>query len=319
MEMKREYGWTRFDYLSKRIVSIKEYNQMKTLEIEAVKKVNATISNGWITLKCPANVIYCLDTLQIFTGKKGNTQRLKNFGKVKAAQLINVGYKTVGDVVDLRGNDNRINDLCANTTGMKRDFVLQLIEAFCLQVTEGFVEPEVNHIKNLSEPNPYKSRYGHCWKDEIKRKISSSKDCLCITDLVMDMMRATEKAYAGTKHEDDWLVYHDALSLMTDKECRTWMKGQFIRGDSGPIFYDNKWILPMHGLNDKFKKFRDRPIGNLPEMMPLDSCLNKDLHEHIATHIIMSLLSGTNRNDDRLFSLTTPKRGRNAYLRIWDP
>ncbi len=129
-----------FDYLSKRIVSIKEYNEMKTLEIEAIKKVNATISNGWITSKRPADVIYHLDTLQIFTGKKGNTQRRQNFGKVKAAQLINVGYTTVGDVVDLRGNDERVNDLCANTMGMKRDFVLQLIKACCLQVTEGVVE-----------------------------------------------------------------------------------------------------------------------------------------------------------------------------------
>jgi hypothetical protein len=181
---------------------------------------------------------------------------------------MNVGYKTVGDVVDLRGNSERINDLCANTTGMKRDFFLQLIEACCLQVTEGVVEPEVNCIKNLSEPNPYKSRYGHCWKDEINKKISSRKDCLCITDLVTDMMRATEKAYAGTKHKDDWLVYHDALSLMTDK---------------------------------------------------VDNCFNKDLHEHIATHIMMFLSSGANRNDNRLFSLNTPKRGRSAYLRIWDP
>ncbi len=280
--------------------------------------MNATISNGWITSKRPADVIYHLDTLQIFTGKKGHTQRLKNFGKVKAAQLINVGYKTVGDVVDLCGNDERINDLCANTTGMKRDFVLQLIEACCLQVTEGVVESEVNHIKHLSEPNPYKSRYGHCWKEEIKKKISSIKDCLCITVLVTDMMRATEKAYTGTKHKDDWLVYHDALSLMRDEECKTWMKGQFIQGDSGPTFYD-KWILPMHGLNEKFKKFRDQPIGNLPEMIPLDNCLNTDLHEHIATHIMMSLSSGANRNDNRLFSLTTPKCGRSAYLRIWDP
>jgi hypothetical protein len=38
-----------FDHSSKRIVSIKENNEMKTLEIKAIKKVNATISNGWIT------------------------------------------------------------------------------------------------------------------------------------------------------------------------------------------------------------------------------------------------------------------------------
>ena len=51
--------------------------------------------------------------------------------------------------------------------------------------------------------------------------------------------------------------------------------------------------------------------------MPLDSNLNKDLHEDVSWHCLV-----TNRldsNDPKKFSKTTPKKARNAYLRLWDP
>ena len=34
----------------------------------------------------------------------------------------------------------------------------------------------------------------------------------------------TKDFFKGTNHEDDWLFYHDALSLMTVKDCIAWMK-----------------------------------------------------------------------------------------------
>ena len=42
----------------------------------------------------------------------------------------------------------------------------------------------------------------------------------------------------------------------------------------------NHWILPENDLN-KNTIDADRPIGNSPEVMPLDSNLNKDLHEGV--------------------------------------
>ena len=34
----------------------------------------------------------------------------------------------------------------------------------------------------------------------------------------------TRDFFKGTNHEDDWLFYHDALSLLTAKDCIAWMK-----------------------------------------------------------------------------------------------
>jgi hypothetical protein len=66
-------------------------------------------------------------------------------------------------------------------------------------------------------------------------------------------MWATEKAYHGTIHEEDWMLYHDALIVMTAQDCKDWMKTQPI-GNKGLTFYD-KWILPLHGLNDDISQF----------------------------------------------------------------
>ena len=96
------------------------------------------------------------------------------------------------------------------------------------------------------------------------------------------------------------------------------MKTQKVSEGSDVTFFD-KWILPQHGLNDEFKRHKGKPIANSPEMMPLDNCLNKDLHEAVSRHILMSRASATKKDDPRMFSLKTPKQGASAYKRIWNP
>ena len=99
---------------------------------------------------------------------------------------------------------------------------------------------------------------------------------------------------------------HDALKLMTAKDCVAWMKEQYV-DEEKTISYHSKWILPVMGLNDEYARFKGNPIGNSPEMMPLDNCLNKDLHELVARHVLMSRASALNKDDDRIFSLIPPK------------
>jgi hypothetical protein len=47
---------------------------------------------------------------------------------------------------------------------------------------------------------------------------------VCITELVRHIHDETQKVMKGTKHEDDWYFYHDALSLMTAKDTIEWIK-----------------------------------------------------------------------------------------------
>jgi hypothetical protein len=74
-------------------------------------------------------------------------------------------------------------------------------------------------------------------------------------------------AMHGTIHQDDWLVYHDALALMTAKRTVKWMMNTTIPDGKKCI---DHWILPRLGYNDDISRFGRRPVGDLPEGMPLD-------------------------------------------------
>ena len=57
---------------------------------------------------------------------------------------------------------------------------------------------------------------------------------------------------------------------MTEKGTVAWMK------EKG---YYKRWILPELGVNDGIGSFGGRPVGNCPEFMPWDACLNNDAHD----------------------------------------
>ncbi len=64
--------------------------------------------------------------------------------------------------------------------------------------------------------NPYKSRFGDRWKEEIE-SCTALSPILCVAKLVKYMVYESARIMSGTKHADDWYFYHDALSLMTAK------------------------------------------------------------------------------------------------------
>ena len=40
--------------------------------------------------------------------------------------------------------------------------------------------------------------------------------------------------------------------------------------------YFHRWLLPMNGLQDG-TPYAGRPVGNIPDFMPLDNCLNREI------------------------------------------
>ena len=56
------------------------------------------------------------------------------------------------------------------------------------------------------------------------------KKVVCVTVLIDHIMRETSTAHADTDRATDWMIYHDALNQMTDKETRVWMKQQTLQG-----------------------------------------------------------------------------------------
>jgi hypothetical protein len=65
---------------------------------------------------------------------------------------------------------------------------------------------------------------------------------VCVTKLIEHMWTETEKMFKGSKYEDDWYIYHDALTLMTATDTKLWME------EKG---YLKRWIRPKLGLFDK--------------------------------------------------------------------
>ena len=115
-------------------------------------------------------------------------------------------------------------------------------------------------------------------------------------------MKEVEKMMKGSVHEDGLFIVHYALVLMTSKEKITWMK------------YNNNfhcWLLPMNGLQDVIP-YDGHPVGNIPEFMPLDNNLNRDISHCFSFNCVLSRFvldgEGTYEEENNMrFSLSTPK------------
>ena len=169
--------------------------------------------------------------------------------------------------------------------------------------------PTIDHRKH---DNPYKSRYGSDWKTQLKKSVTFCHS-VSICDYIEHMMEQSRNIMKDTIHEDTWMVYHDALSLMTSKSTKEWMRKKG---------YLKRWILPSEDLFDNLpaevkSKYKQNPIGNSPEFMPLDAHLNQDVHSSHDFHKILS--EDLPENDPKKFSGSTPHRLASSYLRLFHP
>ena len=80
----------------------------------------------------------------------------------------------------------------------------------------------------------------------------------------------------GANYEDNWFFYHDALTLMTWTSSMKWMEDQGIL---------KHWLLPEQVLNAG-TTYALKPIGNSPELMPLDCSLFQDVILGLRIYII---------------------------------
>jgi hypothetical protein len=67
--------------------------------------------------------------------------------------------------------------------------------------------------------NPYESRYDNAWMEKII-EVKAFTWVKCITAMVAHVMAETERVTKGTKYEDEWYFYHDALSQMMRHETK---------------------------------------------------------------------------------------------------
>ena len=155
--------------------------------------------------------------------------------------------------------------------------------------------------------NPYVAKHGAEDNTHLNNSVTMA-GYVCITSLIEHIVRETANMFKGTKHEDDWVFYHDALTIMTAKDTVQWMR---------EMDHYRRWILPgnaLHKDNPALSRFVGRPVGDSPENMPWDCSLNNDVHLSVGRHVIFA--SWLENDDLKKFDMSTPVRGSHAYERI---
>jgi hypothetical protein len=274
-----------FDCSGKVVLSMKDWSKKEKEEILRVKNLQGN-ALPWVEIQHEeAGIFY----------ENDHVTKIQNVGKKTAERLATINVLTVRQLLDAD-----IDDLMTICARRKLDKWRQDAS----DPLPGNAPPNVVTNHKLAA-NPCESRCGPEWKDCIAKSCFMAK-YVCITTLVQHVCDESKTLMAGTKHEDDWLFYHDALSLMTAKDCTAWMKDENIHA---------RWLLPMLDCNAG-TPHELKPVGNSPELMPLDNSLNQDLHESVRQHAALTQSLG---NDDiNKFDISTPRRGSRAYHRVWN-
>ena len=117
------------------------------------------------------------------------------------------------------------------------------------------------------------------------------------------------RLFADTRFKNTWCIYHDALSQWWERGKGGAQEYMASRG-----FANRQWRA-RGGTNDRVAAYyKDRLMGDSPELMPLDSSLFGDLIEKVA-YLVVSTAS--NAGEDR-FSMGTPDEAWRAMTAAWE-
>eukprot|EP00957_Ditylum_brightwellii_P141147 10753483-Ditylum_brightwellii.AAC.1 len=94
--------------------------------------------------------------------------------------------------------------------GLTIYFLCNIVD-LCHDASDG---PASKCIDYRKSSNPYESHYGDVWKERIKES-TQMKTFVSICLLALHMYEETKKAFAGTKHEDNfflsWCAFFDDI------------------------------------------------------------------------------------------------------------
>ena len=84
----------------------------------------------------------------------------------------------------------------------------------------------------------------------------------------------------------------------------------------------HRWLLSMNGLQYR-TPYSGRPVGNIPEFMPLDNIPNRDILHSLRFHCVLSCFfldgEGTDEEERNMrFSFSSPKEIARGLKRIWE-
>ena len=283
-----------FVYTNKTLLTISDWNKKIDEACRTVKALPDAKAKQWVEEdSITKGKLYWDDSVRMLDKVGEVAEKKFHDAKIKTIKELMLIDKEQEDIILRNGMPKR-----------KLDYFISL----CMKV-EGYERPP--KIDHRQADNPaYESKYGRLhWRNEIK-KAAPCRKYACVTDLIDHIYKETRKRFEDTEYRDNFYFYHDALTLMTCKTAVEYMKQKDIY---------KHWVLPEQGLfsrdhDSELKAYAGRPVGNSPELMPLDNSLNRDIHTAVQKHIAMT--NTLDDNDSRKFSLSTPKKGTVAYLKI---
>ena len=185
-----------FDYTGQRLVSIREYKKRIKDELERVKKLKIVGKQSkWITSTMNYTKFHDNDLIWRLprVGKQSKTHQ----------RLLSYDIKTIGT---LKSIPNAQLPPIRGISALHR-------QATKKSLPGSSPNQMVDH--RLSN-NPYLSKYGDEWEEKIKK--SSALPVFCPVSDLVDFVRDE------SLHQEDCFFNHDALSLMTSKECTQCMR-----------------------------------------------------------------------------------------------
>jgi len=133
-----------------------------------------------------------------------------------------------------------------------------------------------------------------------------------VTELIDHIISKGNKVYENTQFKHTWVIGHDALSQLWEKGAVEYLA---LKG-----FDKTRMLGPQGDTNQNDAHYKDRPVGNSPEVMPLDNNLNADLVYGHSLHIAVTRhLDSRKPEEAKLkFHCGTPESTASSLKRTWE-
>ena len=146
-------------------------------------------------------------------------------------------------------------------------------------------------------------RYGSAWRDYLPQSTFGLFDIRDIIDHVIDK---ANRLFADTRYKHTWKIYHDALPQWWEKGAQDHLQE---RGSA-----DRQWRASGPTNDNIARYYRDKLMGDSPELMPLDSSLFGDLIENVAWLVIAT----KNLPEIERCSMATPDKAWATMCQAWE-
>ena len=127
-----------------------------------------------------------------------------------------------------------------------------------------------------------------------------------IQELVDHTIDEGNRLFAGTAFANTWLIYHDALPQWWEKETQDHIQSRGFANRQWRANAETNAVLPRH--------YRDRLMGDSPELMPLDSSLFSDLIEKVAWLVVSTT---SLKAEGKHYSMDTPDNAWKTMVAAW--